>query len=205
MAHRREGGYALARRLSTPWHGCLGTPWHGALAQSTGGLRHDPWTDHGADHPESVGLYRAPASTRGAWARPGTTEQSLSRKETWATHDQGGPEYQEHVAIDPVMVAVMERCGNKGARQLVVAFGQPIVDAKFSNSMYFNWGAQHSSIVGDGDELHLVLDQTSGSGVQSKKRFLFGSIEILMKLVPGNSAGTATAYYVSTDSSWSGP
>ncbi|KAK9163912.1 hypothetical protein Syun_004814 [Stephania yunnanensis] len=28
------------------------------------------------------------------------------------------PEYQEHVAIDPVMVAVMERCGSKGARQL---------------------------------------------------------------------------------------
>ncbi|KAK9148692.1 hypothetical protein Scep_007449 [Stephania cephalantha] len=64
--------------------------------------------------------------------------------------------------------------------------------------MYFNWGAQHSSIVGDGDELHLVLDQTSGSGFQSKKRFLFGSIEILIKLVPGNSAGTATAYYLSS-------
>ncbi|KAK9168365.1 hypothetical protein Syun_000505 [Stephania yunnanensis] len=27
-------------------------------------------------------------------------------------------EYQEHVAIDPVMEAVIERCGNKGARQL---------------------------------------------------------------------------------------
>ena len=34
------------------------------------------------------------------------------------------------------------------------------VDANFSKSMYLTWGVQHASITGE--DLHLVLDRTSG-------------------------------------------
>lgn len=42
------------------------------------------------------------------------------------------------------------------------ALDQSAVDAKFSNSMYITWGTQHAALLGDGDDLQLVLDRTSG-------------------------------------------
>ncbi|PWA90741.1 beta-glucanase [Artemisia annua] len=79
---------------------------------------------------------------------------------------------------------------------LAVAFHSSMVNANFPKSMYFNWGAQHSSILGKGDDLRLFLEKTSGYGIQSKRAFLFGSLEMLIKLVPGNSVRAVTAYYM---------
>ncbi|CAJ2636750.1 unnamed protein product [Trifolium pratense] len=74
-----------------------------------------------------------------------------------------------------------------------------LVDASFSKSMHITWGAQHALL--QGDDLQLVLDNSSGSAAQTKKPFLFGTIESHIKFVPGDSAGTVTAYYLSSTGS----
>ncbi|KAL2924059.1 putative xyloglucan endotransglucosylase/hydrolase protein 16 [Bienertia sinuspersici] len=51
----------------------------------------------------------------------------------------------------------------------------------------------------DSQGLSLSLDKYSGSGFRSKKEYLFGRFDMQLKLVSGDSAGTVTTLYLSSN------
>ncbi|KZV44062.1 xyloglucan endotransglucosylase/hydrolase 1 [Dorcoceras hygrometricum] len=85
-----------------------------------------------------------------------------------------------------------------------VAFGaapRKSVDVPFGRNYVPTWAFDHIKYFNGGSEIQLYLDKYTGTGFQSKGSYLFGHFSIHIKMVPGDSAGTVTAFYLSSQSS----
>lgn len=75
------------------------------------------------------------------------------------------------------------------------------VDVPFGRNYAPTWAFDHIKYFNGGSEIQLHLDKYTGTGFQSKGSYLFGHFSMNIKMVPGDSAGTVTAFYLSSQNS----
>ncbi|KAH9290124.1 hypothetical protein KI387_034241 [Taxus chinensis] len=69
-------------------------------------------------------------------------------------------------------------------------------DQPFNENFQITFAGDHLKTSEDGQIWHLMLDNKTGSGFQTKHSYRFGWFSMKLKLVAGDSAGVVTTYYM---------
>ncbi|XP_009794505.1 putative xyloglucan endotransglucosylase/hydrolase protein 1 [Nicotiana tabacum] len=88
---------------------------------------------------------------------------------------------------------------------LLFIVGLSNADISFNNSYEPTWGENHLSIINQGTEVTLLLDNSSGAGFKSKFLYESGLFVIRMKLPDKKTGGVITSLYLTSQVDGSPP
>ncbi|WCJ18084.1 xyloglucan endotransglucosylase/hydrolase 10 [Euphorbia peplus] len=80
-----------------------------------------------------------------------------------------------------------------------ISFCSVVSTGDLRKDFYVTWAPNHVTTTSDGKTASFKLDQESGSAMASNQMFLFGQIDMKIKLIAGPSAGTVVAFYLQSN------